>query len=112
MSRHGDRLLVDRVTYTPTYVEIGRYTVWPVAQALDDPATPSGLRSALRASWQRTQANEGALAGQPRGALPEIVPRAAWAPVLRTFDRRGSGQSAVGWAPAAEQTLATGGQLR
>ena len=112
VSRHGDRLLVDRVTYTPTYVEIGRYTVWPVAQALDDPATPSGLRSALRASWQRTQANEGALAGQPRGALPEIVPRAAWAPVLRTFDRRGSGQSAVGWAPAAEQTLATGGQLR
>ena len=48
-----------------------------MARALDDPATPSGLRSALHTSWQRTQASEGALAGQPRGALPETVPRAA-----------------------------------
>jgi poly-gamma-glutamate synthesis protein (capsule biosynthesis protein) len=54
--RAGERYLVDRVGYTATFCQVGPYTVWPVAAALADPATPATLRPALRASLARTKA--------------------------------------------------------
>ena len=71
----GNRFVVDHVTYTPTYVEIGPYTIWPVAAALDDPSTPAGLRTQLADSWRRTIANESSLPGHPQDALPEQTPQ-------------------------------------
>jgi poly-gamma-glutamate synthesis protein (capsule biosynthesis protein) len=73
----GDRLVVDHVTYTPTYVQIGPYTIWPVAAALDDPSTPADLRPQLAASWRRTVANESSLPGHAEDALPEETPHSA-----------------------------------
>lgn len=46
----------DRVTVTPTYCQIGPYTVWPVKRALADRATPAALRPALAASLARSTA--------------------------------------------------------
>jgi poly-gamma-glutamate synthesis protein (capsule biosynthesis protein) len=70
----GNRFVADRVTYTPTYVEIGPYTIWPVAAALDDPSTPTALRPQLAASWRRTVADESSLPGHPQDAVPEDTP--------------------------------------
>jgi poly-gamma-glutamate synthesis protein (capsule biosynthesis protein) len=71
----GNRFVVDRVTYTPTYVQIGPYIIWPVAAALDDPSTPARLRPELVASWKRTVAVESSLPGHAPDAAPEAVPR-------------------------------------
>lgn len=65
---------VDRVTFIPTYCQIGPYTVWPVAQTLDNPATPAPLRAQLQASWQRTLAAEASLPGHTADATPDAVP--------------------------------------
>ena len=70
----GSGLVVDKVTYVPTFCQIGPYTVWPVAQALDDLATPAGLRTQLLASWRRTMAAETSLPGHPADATPDTVP--------------------------------------
>lgn len=72
--RIGNRFLVDRVTYTPTYVQIGPYTIWPVAAALDDPSTPATLRLQLAAAWRRTVAIESSLPGHAHDATPGAVP--------------------------------------
>lgn len=66
----GGRLLVRRLTFTPTWVDQRSLIVLPVAQALADPATPAGDRSALRASWRRTVSVVESLAGARAGVVP------------------------------------------
>lgn len=67
-------LVADRVTFIPTFCQIGPYIVWPVAQTLDDPATPAPLRAQLLASWQRTLAAEASLPGHTSDATPDSPP--------------------------------------
>lgn len=50
----GDRFRVDRVTYTPTWVEIGPFVVTPVGNALKGHSVTAETRAALRESWSRT----------------------------------------------------------
>lgn len=66
---------VNRITYTPTWVDIPSYRVLPVAASLDDPGTPAAVRPSLRDSWRRTVAavtQLGPLAGNVR---PDRAPR-------------------------------------
>jgi hypothetical protein len=73
----GGRLMVSNVSYTPTWVDRGGYVVRPVADALDDPATPAALRPALWASWARTVGAIGALGAGAVGVAPTRVPMGA-----------------------------------
>jgi poly-gamma-glutamate capsule biosynthesis protein CapA/YwtB (metallophosphatase superfamily) len=66
--RRSGRWVADKVTITATYCQIGPYTVWPVSQALADPATPASLRAALAASLRRTKAIYASLRGHSRDA--------------------------------------------
>jgi poly-gamma-glutamate synthesis protein (capsule biosynthesis protein) len=52
----GGGWAAERVVVTPTYCQVGPYTVWPVGRALADPATPAALRPALAASLARSTA--------------------------------------------------------
>lgn len=66
--KRGSRWVADKVTITATYCQIGPYTVWPVTQALADPATPASLRAALTASLKRTRAIYASVKGHARDA--------------------------------------------
>lgn len=48
------RWKVDRVRFTPTWVERGTYRILPVARAYNRSGTSDHLRSILKASWSRT----------------------------------------------------------
>ena len=52
--REPGRFVVDRVRYTPTWVERGPYRILPVAKTLRAKWPSESLRQALRASWSRT----------------------------------------------------------
>jgi hypothetical protein len=63
---------VRSVNYIPTWVEPVSARIFPVAQTLNDPATPSQLRGELNISWRRTTS---AVKGEPLGVLPAVVPQ-------------------------------------
>lgn len=64
-----------RVTFTPTWVDIGAgYVITPVAAALRDPDLAPGRRAALEASWSRTVAAIDALGASSWGVTPTAVP--------------------------------------
>lgn len=67
--------VVRRLTYTPTWVEQGALRIVPVAQAIDDPATPADIRNALRISWRRTTEAINALGARELGIVPAAEPR-------------------------------------
>jgi poly-gamma-glutamate capsule biosynthesis protein CapA/YwtB (metallophosphatase superfamily) len=73
----GRRFVVERVRYTPTWVEQG--TTWrilPVAGALDAGTTPEALRPLLEASWERTVAAVSFLGADRRfSVVPRAFPR-------------------------------------
>ncbi len=62
----------EAVTFTPTWVDRGDYTITPVALALADPSLEPGLRAELQASWQRTTSVMTALAAP--GLSPSAAP--------------------------------------
>jgi poly-gamma-glutamate capsule biosynthesis protein CapA/YwtB (metallophosphatase superfamily) len=64
----GSRWVVDRVTITATYCQIGPYTVWPVTRALAAASTPASLRAQLTASLKRTKAIYAGLKGHTHDA--------------------------------------------
>lgn len=66
----GDDLGVKRLTYTPTWIELGSNVITPVARALENPSTPPDVREVLEASWRRTTAAIGSLA-RKFGIRPE-----------------------------------------
>jgi Bacterial capsule synthesis protein PGA_cap len=70
----GKRFVVDRIGYTPTWVEQGTtWRVLPVAATLDARGTPDGLRTLLEASWMRTIA---AVTSLPPGPdHPRVKPK-------------------------------------
>lgn len=70
----GDDLRVERVTYTPTWVQQGNYVITPVAQALENPSTPADSRAALRVSWKRTTTAIGSLGARKFGVRPDASP--------------------------------------
>lgn len=57
----GDDLHVKRITYTPTWIQLGSHIITPVARALENPSTPADVRVVLEASWRRTRAAVGSL---------------------------------------------------
>lgn len=74
--QHG-RWSVSKLTYTPTYVEIGPYTVHPIPQDLADSKLPPQLRSQLLASYHRTVEQVSSLAGHAGDATPDPLPSGA-----------------------------------
>jgi poly-gamma-glutamate synthesis protein (capsule biosynthesis protein) len=71
------RWSVAKVTYTPTYVEIGPYIVHPIPEDLADPKTPAALRQQLLASYHRTVSQVSSLAGHGNDATPDPLPAGA-----------------------------------
>jgi poly-gamma-glutamate synthesis protein (capsule biosynthesis protein) len=73
----GRRFVVERVSYTPTWVEQGStWRILPVARALDARGTPEALRSLLEASWTRTVEAITLLEADARfSVVPERFPR-------------------------------------
>jgi poly-gamma-glutamate capsule biosynthesis protein CapA/YwtB (metallophosphatase superfamily) len=71
------RFVVERVSYTPTWVEQGStWRILPVARALDARGTPESLRSLLEASWTRTVEAITLLQADARfSVVPERSPR-------------------------------------
>jgi poly-gamma-glutamate capsule biosynthesis protein CapA/YwtB (metallophosphatase superfamily) len=66
---------VDRVLYTPTWVEPGTYRILPVADALEEPDTSPEQSALLAQSWRRTVATVRALGGRPKPAhKPDGLP--------------------------------------
>lgn len=63
-----------RVTYTPTWVDIGPYVITPVARALHNPALAPAKRTALRQSWARTTHAIGLLSARKAGVRPAGKP--------------------------------------
>ena len=68
------RFAVERVAYTPTWVERGPYLVRPVAAGLGDATTPAPVRSELEASWARSVAAIGSLGLGAPDLAPTSVP--------------------------------------
>ena len=62
--------VVRSVNYMPTWVEPVSARIFPVAQALNDPATPSQFRGELNISWRRTTS---AVKGDALGVLPGVA---------------------------------------
>jgi poly-gamma-glutamate synthesis protein (capsule biosynthesis protein) len=77
VSKENGRWSVTKVTYTPTYVEIGPYIVHPIPEDLADPKTPAALRSQLLASYRRTVAQVSSIPGHADDATPEPLPSGA-----------------------------------
>jgi hypothetical protein len=63
---------VRSINYIPTWVEPVSARIFPVAQALNDPATPAQLRRELDISWRRTTS---AVKGEQLGVVPAAVPQ-------------------------------------
>lgn len=68
------RWTVSKMTYTPTYVEIGPYVVHPIPQDLADPKLPASLRRQLLASYHRTVSQVSSLPGHGHDATPDPLP--------------------------------------
>jgi poly-gamma-glutamate synthesis protein (capsule biosynthesis protein) len=68
------RWTVTKLTYTPTYVEIGPYIVHPIPQDLADPKISATLRRQLLASYHRTVSQVSSLAGHSNDAAPDPLP--------------------------------------
>ena len=66
----GDDLRVAKVTYVPTWVEIGPFTITPVARALRNPSLPAETHAALKESWRRTTHAIGLLGARKFGVRP------------------------------------------
>lgn len=66
--------VVSKVQYTPTWVNIGPYTVVPVVAALKDPSTPAAMRTQLQASYLRTVAQVSSIPGHAQDATPSSTP--------------------------------------
>ena len=77
VTEQNGRWTVTKLTYTPTYVEIGPYVVHPIPQDLADPKTSATLRRQLLASYHRTVSQVSSLAGHSTDATPDPLPAGA-----------------------------------
>ena len=74
VSLENGRWTVTKLTYTPTYVEIGPYIVHPIPQDLADPKISATLRTQLLASYHRTVSQVSSLTGHSSDATPDPLP--------------------------------------
>jgi poly-gamma-glutamate synthesis protein (capsule biosynthesis protein) len=73
VKKSSGRWRVDRIRFTPTYVERGTYRILPVARTYNKPGTSDYMRSVLRASWFRTISAVRSL-GRDRRVRPDEHP--------------------------------------
>jgi hypothetical protein len=59
VARQNGRLVVEKVRYTPTWVEHPSYRIRPVLEALANGSASPAIRAMLRGSLQRTTAAVG-----------------------------------------------------
>lgn len=77
VTKKNGRWSVTKLTYTPTYVEIGPYLVHPIPQDLADSKLSASLRKQLLASYHRTVSQVSSLAGHGSDATPDPLPSGA-----------------------------------
>jgi poly-gamma-glutamate capsule biosynthesis protein CapA/YwtB (metallophosphatase superfamily) len=65
---------VSKMQYTPTWVNIGPYTVTPVVSALKNPNTSAAQRAQLQASYLRTVGQVSSISGHADDATPDATP--------------------------------------